>query len=229
MKSDISLSGDDLWVFGYGSLIWRPGFEYLDAHAARIVGFQRAFCIYSTHHRGNEHQPGLVLGLEPGGICEGIAFRVSPAQRDETVRYLRAREQISGVYREIQVPLKIFGRNDVKYAMTYVAEKAHPSYAGRLPFQRQVQIIRNAHGRSGPNVEYLVNTSAHLRDLSIRDRNLERLAAAAGGLFAASYARPHVLHRRTACLAALNKVPVLAGPKLRPPERRRFLYRNLLS
>ena len=220
---------EDLWIFGYGSLIWRPGFHYDEAYVARIVGFQRAFCIYSTHHRGNDSQPGLVLGLNRGGMCHGMAFRVSGQHRNETLRYLRAREQINGVYRETQTPIELVGHGNVHMAVTYVVETAHPSYAGRLPFQRQVQIIRNARGRSGPNIEYLINTSMHLRELSIRDRNLERLSAAVGGLFATSFNKPQVLQQRSACLAAVNKNPVLAGPKLRPLERRRFFYRNRLS
>lgn len=220
---------DDLWVFAYGSLIWRPGFCYDEACAARIIGFQRAFCVYSTHHRGNDQQPGLVLGLRRGGMCDGMVFRVKADLRDETLRYLRAREQISGVYRETQVQVEMHGQSFTQRAMTYVVETAHPNYAGHLPFQRQVQIIRNARGRSGANVEYLVNTSMHLRDLSIRDRNLERLAAAVGGLFANTFGETHVLHRRSACLAATMRSRVYAGPRLRPYERRRFLYRNRLE
>ncbi len=222
---------DELWVFGYGSLMWRPGFDHVEARAARIVGFQRAFCIYSTHHRGSEARPGLVLGLDRGGTCDGIAYRVAPALRAETISYLRAREQVSGVYRETYAPVQLLGGRDEEVtAVTYVVERAHPSYARRLAFGRQVDIIRGAHGLSGPNVEYLVNTSEHLRALGIRDRNLERLAAAAGGLFASSHEDPVTLHRRACALAATCRtVPVAAGPRLRPEERRRFLYRNAVG
>ena len=224
---DLAEDKDDLWVFGYGSLMWRPGFAHCEAHTARIIGFQRTFCIYSTHHRGNDIQPGLVLGLDRGGFCDGMAFRISAALRDDTLRYLRAREQISGVYRETKAYIQLLrSGGETRSALAYVVEVAHPSYAGRLPFQRQLQIIRAAHGRSGPNVEYLINTSMHLRELSIRDRNMERLASAAGGLFATSFDRPEVLHRRSACLAKVKTKRVVAGPKLHPPDRRRFLYRN---
>ncbi len=228
--SGFECATNDLWVFGYGSLIWNPGFQYSEIQAARIAGFQRSFCIYSTHHRGNDRQPGLVLGLDRGGLCDGMAFRIPARFRDETLRYLRAREQISGVYRETQVRIQLLGQGgETRHAITYIVETAHPSYAGRLPFQHQVKIIRAARGRSGPNIEYLVNTSMHLRKLSIRDRNIERLTAAAGGLFAASFDKPHVIQRRSACLVDANTKSVTAGPRLRPPDRRRFLYRNRIG
>ena len=90
----------DLWVFGYGSLMWRPGFAYEDAQHARLTGYRRCFCIYSVHHRGTARRPGLVLGLDRGGACEGIAYRVAARNAAETIRYLRAREQVNGVYRD---------------------------------------------------------------------------------------------------------------------------------
>ena len=221
---------DDLWVFGDGSLMWRPGFDFVERQTARFVGYQRAFCIYSTHHRGNEQRPGLVLGLDRGGSCVGIAYRVAAEKRAETIAYLRAREQISGVYQETFVPIAV-GHSVVPEisAITYVVEQAHPSYARRLPFAKQVSIIRGAHGLSGPNVEYLVNTAEHLRELGIRDRNLERLTAAAGGLFATSYSDGEALRRRAYALAHASRDTVASAPKLRPGERRRFMYRMWLS
>src|SRR5262245_41671716 len=86
-------SHDDLWVFGYGSLMWRPGFEFIEQVPARLIGEHRALCVYSFDHRGTPEKPGLVLGLDRGGACRGIAFRVAMAQRDFTIEYLRAREQ----------------------------------------------------------------------------------------------------------------------------------------
>ena len=218
---------EDLWVFGYGSLIWRPGFEFEEACPAQIVGYQRAFCVYSTFHRGTEARPGLVLGLDRGGTCAGMAYRVAAGRRNETLSYLRAREQVYGVYRELQTQVSLVGeaRSDVQ-AVTYVVERAHPSYAHRLPFLRQVGIIRGAKGLSGPNVEYLVNTSAHLRSLGIRDRRLERLAVAVGGLFAATHDAPVQLRERAALLAAAIKQPLQAGRRLKLDERRRFQHRR---
>ena len=95
------LSKDDLWVFGYGSLMWRPGFEFVEQVPARLIGEHRALCVYSFDHRGTPEKPGLVLGLDRGGACRGIAFRVAAKQRDDTVAYLRSREQITYVYREV--------------------------------------------------------------------------------------------------------------------------------
>ena len=216
-------------MFGYGSLMWRPGFAFEQAAKARLVGFRRAFCIYSTHHRGTELRPGLVLGLDRGGTCQGVAYRVAGRHRHETIAYLRAREQISGVYRETEVPLQLaHDRGPEVPAVAYVVERAHPSYAHRLPFLRQVGIIRGAKGLSGPNIEYLVNTAEHLRELDIRDRNLERLASAMGGLFTSSYADAATLYRRSLAAATTRRDVVRTAPKLRPAERRRFGHRMLM-
>lgn len=220
----------DLWVFGYGSLMWRPGFDYVERRTATLVGFQRSFCIYSTHHRGNDQRPGLVLGLDRGGSCVGIAYRVAAENRTETIAYLRSREQISGVYQETFVPITVGHSSEPNAsAITYIVERAHPSYTHRLAFAKQVGIIRGARGLSGPNVEYLVNTAEHLRELGIRDRNLERLMAAAGGLFATSYGDSEALRRRAHALAHACRDTVPSAPKLRRSERRRFMYRLWLS
>ena len=94
----------DLWIFGYGSLMWRPGFTHAERARARLDGYHRAFCISSTHHRGDALRPGLVLGLDRGGACEGVAYRVPAAEARTVLAYLRERELISGVYREAQLP-----------------------------------------------------------------------------------------------------------------------------
>src|ERR1700754_4385250 len=99
--SDAEFPEGDLWVFGYGSLIWNPGFEFLERKLARLIGEHRSLCIYSMVHRGTPEKPGLVLGLDRGGACQGVAFRVAPEKRQATVRYLREREQATNVYREV--------------------------------------------------------------------------------------------------------------------------------
>jgi cation transport protein ChaC len=206
----------DLWVFGYGSLMWRPGFVYEEARHARLNGYRRCFCIYSVHHRGTVQRPGMVLGLDRGGTCEGIAFRIAAANASATTRYLRAREQIYGVYRDVYASIELTEgpRRNVR-ALTYVAERAHPNYA-RLPAAVQARLIREGKGVSGANIDYFVNTLRHLAELGIRERELERLMVLVGpqacrrcggegvspgaaGLIAASRSRPTAVreHRRT--------------------------------
>lgn len=165
------------WIFGYGSLMWNPGFAHAEAHHARLLGYHRAFCIYSIHYRGTERRPGLVLGLDRGGVCEGIAFRLASEHALSTLTYLRRRELIYGVYREALVPVTIAGDEDsmTVWATTFIAERAHPSYAGRLPILHEARVIRAASGRAGTNLDYLLSTRRHLQTLGIRDRHLDRL------------------------------------------------------
>jgi cation transport protein ChaC len=176
----------ETWVFGYGSLMWNPGFAFAEHQRARLVGYHRAFCIYSIHYRGTERRPGLVLGLDRGGACDGIAFRLTPETRAATLAYLRRRELIYGVYREALVPLEISSENASEprtvWGFTYIAERAHPAYAGCLPLAREAALIRRSAGRSGTNLDYLLSTRRHLQDLGIREPRLDRLVALAGPL-----------------------------------------------
>ena len=171
----------DLWIFAYGSLMWRPGFASEEVVHARLTGWRRSFCIYSRFHRGSSRRPGLVLGLDRGGVCEGLAFRVAARNARETLRYLRDREQVASVYREALVPVTLMsGERAEVMALTYLVERAHPSYAGQLPLAEQAHFIRGAVGRSGNNIDYLANTLAHLNQLGIRERELERLQTLVG-------------------------------------------------
>ena len=216
----------DLWVFGYGSLMWRPGFAYEEARHARLAGYRRCFCIYSVYHRGTAKRPGLVLGLDRGGACEGIAYRVAAPQLQQTVRYLRAREQVNGVYREAHVPIGLVAgpRREV-LALAYIVERAHPSYAGQLPLALQARLIRGGHGMSGNNLDYLITTLRHLAELGIRERELERLLAVIGPHTArcgtAGHASPYV----AGLLRAARTEPPVVRRKLRTAELRRFLHR----
>lgn len=167
----------DFWVFGYGSLMWRPGFEHLDAVPALLHGAHRRLCVYSWVHRGTETTPGLVLGLDNGGACRGIAFRVTPAKRDAVVAYLREREQVTKVYREVERPI-VLADGARATALCYVVERGHEQYAGVLPLERQLQHVRQGHGVSGPNCDYVLNTADHLTELGIRDSGLSWLAKA---------------------------------------------------
>lgn len=167
----------DLWVFGYGSLMWRPGFAFLERVPARLIGGHRALCIFSFIHRGSPERPGLVLGLDRGGACTGVAFRVAAKDRKATLAYLRGREQITTVYRETvrSVWLRDDARRRVS-AICYVADRGHPQYAGRLSLDEQAHFVRQGHGQSGANRDYVLHTVAELERQGIRDGDLHRLA-----------------------------------------------------
>ncbi len=216
----------DLWVFAYGSLMWRPGFAYEEARHARLTGYRRCFCIYSVYHRGTPTRPGLVLGLDRGGTCEGIAYRVAAANVAETVRYLRAREQVNGVYREAHVPIELIeGQRREVRALTYIVERAHPSYAGQLPLALQARLIRAGSGLSGNNLDYLISTLRHLAELGIRERELERLLALIGPHTARSGTAGHASPYVAGLLRAARTKPPAVRRTLRPAELRRFLHR----
>lgn len=219
----------DLWVFGYGSLMWRPGFHYEEVRRATLVGYRRCFCVYSTHHRGNEQRPGLVLGLDRGGTCHGLAFRIAAERRIETLDYLTAREQISGTYRDTLVPVSLEGepRQEV-LALAYIVERRHPSYAGRLSLADQARLIRGACGISGPNLDYLINTIAHLDSLGIDEPELRRLLSIIGPQFSRGQFSDRGSSGATALLKICRSQPV-GAPRLKRGERRRFIHRRQIS
>jgi glutathione-specific gamma-glutamylcyclotransferase len=166
----------DFWVFGYGSLIWRPGFPYVEKRVARLVGAHRALCIYSWVHRGTEARPGLVLGLDRGGACRGLAYRVAPADQESVVAYLREREQVTAVYLERTRPV-VFADGAKSVALAYLVDRTQPQYAGKLDEETQFRLVSGAQGRSGYNSDYVINTAAHLAELGMPDPLLDRLAA----------------------------------------------------
>jgi cation transport protein ChaC len=208
--------------------MWRPGFPYEAAQHARLIGYRRCFCIYSMHHRGTPERPGLVLGLDRGGTSEGIAYRISAANYAMVVRYLRAREQVSGVYREITVAVSLLGGDKREVtALTYVVERAHPSYAGRLPLMLQARLIRGARGVSGLNLDYLISTLNHLAELGIRERDLQRLLAIIGPHTARGRPSDHANASVRAMLRATRRLPVAVPVRgLKLEARRRFLHRQ---
>jgi glutathione-specific gamma-glutamylcyclotransferase len=166
----------DLWVFGYGSLMWQPGFEYQERQSALVHGWRRSLCIYSHVYRGTPERPGLVLGLDRGGACHGVAFRVAASLRERTIDYLRQREQVTAVYLERNVVVHLADGTKAN-AVTYVADRNHLQYAGRLEREQLLGLVTQGVGQSGPNVDYVLNTEAHLRENGIRDPILEWLAA----------------------------------------------------
>jgi len=175
--SDAELSREDLWVFGYGSLMWRPGFEFIEQVPARLIGEHRALCVYSFDHRGTPEKPGLVLGLDRGGACRGIAFRVAAAKRDHTIEYLRSREQTTNVYREVMrsVWLENEARQRVS-ALAYVVDRGHVQYAGRLSLAEQLRYVQQGHGRSGNNRDYVLSTVKSIEAQGFRDPQLHQLS-----------------------------------------------------
>jgi cation transport protein ChaC len=177
IQSETQLSKGDLWVFGYGSLIWRPGFEFIERVPARLIGEHRALCVYSFDHRGTPEKPGLVLGLDRGGACRGIAFRVAASLREETIGYLRSREQTTHVYREVMrsVWLENHARQRVA-ALAYVVDRGHVQYAGRLSLVEQLHYVQQGHGRSGNNRDYVLSTVKAIEAEGFRDEPLHQLA-----------------------------------------------------
>jgi glutathione-specific gamma-glutamylcyclotransferase len=167
----------DLWVFGYGSLMWRPGFPHVERRHARLNGYHRSLCVYSHVHRGTPERPGLVLGLDRGGSCHGVAFRVPAAEAAATLHYLREREQVTAVYRERRLAVHLEGRR-VVIAVTYVVDRHHPQYAGRLPDPDLLRHVRQGAGVSGLNPDYVRSTHEHLLQMGVTDPILKRLAEA---------------------------------------------------
>ena len=166
----------DMWIFGYGSLMWKPGFEFVERHEARIHGYQRDFCIYSRIHRGTWERPGLVLGLDTGGSCHGVAYRVADDARAEVAAYLKVREQPTAVYHEVNAQVTLLDDTGRSVdAMCYVADHSHEQYAGKLPLAHKVELILNRGGKSGTNLEYVQRTVECLDELGIRDDAIDQL------------------------------------------------------
>ena len=180
--------GEPLWVFGYGSLMWKPGFPH-DRHGLGLVrGYHRRFCVYSMHYRGTPESPGLVLGLARGGACRGMVYRVPAESVRGTLRYLWRREMISRVYTPKVVRVLVDG--ETHRAVTFVAVPNHAQYARLHDLDEMAALICRGHGAGGSNCEYLFNTACHLRDLGIVDHQLtalesivrDRLAATGHGV-----------------------------------------------
>ncbi|WP_299371163.1 gamma-glutamylcyclotransferase [uncultured Kiloniella sp.] len=166
--------GQDFWVFGYGSLMWNPGFPHVEVQPAVLDGFHRHFCIYSFFYRGTPECPGLVLGLDQGGSCVGMAYKVPAAERAVVMDYLFEREMISGVYHPGWYDISLKSGEKV-IAATFVADTKHNQYAGRLNNQELISHILQGVGSSGQCFEYLDNTVSHLKALNIDDPGLEEL------------------------------------------------------
>jgi len=176
--TDAPRTNRPFWVFGYGSLMWRPGFEALERSRALLSGYRRAFALSSLRYRGTPESPGLVLGLDwtPGAACTGIAFRVCPSREAEVRAYLHHREMVTRSYIEVCLPVRLAGpdgaEGETVEALAYVLDRTHPQYAGGLDLETQAAIIAAAEGPAGPNRDYLHNTVAHLREIGVDDPEL---------------------------------------------------------
>ncbi|QIE54844.1 gamma-glutamylcyclotransferase [Pikeienuella piscinae] len=177
----------DLWVFAYGSLMWKPGFDHVERRRARLAGYRRRFCLDSITYRGTAEYPGLVLALDedPEGACEGIVYRVAAALREETHAYLRARELVTYSYLERFLPVVTDDGAEVD-ALAYVMDRAHQQYRGGLTPEEQAAVIARAIGPAGSNAEYLDNTVAHLSEMGVDDVELTRLHGLVARLTGAS-------------------------------------------
>jgi len=178
---------DEVWVFGYGSLMWRPGFAFIQSSVALLRGYHRHFCVWSHRYRGSPEVPGLVLGLDRGGSCRGIAYRIAPDQAENVLAYLHEREMITGVYRPSRLSMTLMdgggagmeaslsGQRVV--AQTYVVDRTHPQYAGTLSETELAALVIQGVGTAGPCLDYLNNTINHLVKMGIPDRRLEKMLA----------------------------------------------------
>lgn len=171
------MNANTLWVFGYGSLIWEPGFAYTERAIARLSGWHRSFCMRSIHHRGTPEEPGLVLALDAaeGAHCDGVAFSVASDLAEATLAYLRERELISSAYLEKVLLVALADGRQVQ-AVAYVIDPDHVQYCGGLDLDEQARIIARAVGGRGRNTDYLWNTAAHLAELGLADPDLDWLA-----------------------------------------------------
>jgi cation transport protein ChaC len=170
----------DFWVFGYGSLMWRPGFAHAEVHRARIHGYRRALCVYCCEHRGTRERPGLVFGLDKGGSVVGRAFRVAAEARAPTIAQLRARELAGGAYRERILQARLGCGTEIP-VLCYTADRGHERYAGGLSPSAAARIVAEATGRSGANTDYMLNTVRLLNRLGITDPWLSDVARRLAG------------------------------------------------
>jgi len=166
----------DVWLFAYGSLVWNPVLDYEDRCVVSVHGYHRSFCLWSRVNRGTPEAPGLVLGLDRGGRCTGVAYRIPRALAEGELRLLWRREMLLGSYSPRWVHAT---RGDEAFrALAFVVDRARSGYAGRLPIERIVAVLRRARGRIGSGVDYLRLTVDGLAAHGIRDPHLLRVDAA---------------------------------------------------
>ena len=165
--------GEDLWVFGYGSLVWNPAFCFVESQPGRLYGFHRSFCLHLTMGRGSREKPGLMVSLDRGGSCNGVAFRIASRDVESETDILWMREMLTGAYRAHWANIRIAGKA-VK-GLTFVVNPDNSRYTGRLGMEETAQRLMNGEGRLGTCREYVVNTVKSLNDLNISDKYLLKL------------------------------------------------------
>lgn len=165
------------WLFAYGSLMWEPNFPFAEQRRSILHGYHRALCVYSWVYRGTEETPGLVFGLEEGGAVEGIAFHIASEHAEDVFAQVYEREMVTAVYTPVWASCDCTeGTEDNLNALAFVANHSNEQYAGERSETETVKLVRQGHGKAGPCTEYVMNTVNHLRELSIHDEALERIA-----------------------------------------------------
>jgi len=197
----LPLPAGDLWVFGYGSLMWNPGFVVQEARPARLFGYHRRLCLWSIHYRGSARRPGLVLGLARGGSCSGMALRVARDDAEAAAAYLMQREMVHNAYRPAvkKVYLRdgdggdgdggdaggdgdgdgdaaVAGRGKIVEALTFLSKPEHPQFAPPLSIRDITAVVVAAKGKGGRNRDYVLNTARHLSALDIERTEIHRVA-----------------------------------------------------
>ncbi|HYD58613.1 MAG TPA: gamma-glutamylcyclotransferase [Burkholderiales bacterium] len=167
----------DLWIFGYGSLMWSPGFRCSEKSPAKVHGYHRSLCVYSHRYRGTKARPGLVMGLCRGGSCWGMAFRIAAHQAPRVLANLWRREMRNRVYEARFVPARIRGGRRVQ-ALAFVADPIHAQFAGDLSLRRTAELVLQGRGERGRNLDYVSSTIAHMHELGLRDPHLDRILLA---------------------------------------------------
>ena len=169
--------GADCWVFGYGSLVWNPLFHFEEKRVVTTHGYHRSFCLWSRVNRGTPDRPGLVLGLDLGGRCRGVAYRIAEDHAENELRLIWRREMMLGAY--IPRWVKVSDSETQFRAITFTINRASPSYAGRLASEAIIGRLMTCRGRMGPGIDYLLRTAEALRAHGIEDRHLQELCALA--------------------------------------------------
>jgi cation transport protein ChaC len=172
----------ELWVFGYGSLMWSPCFDYREKSPARIHGYHRALCILSTRYRGTHRRPGLVMGLCRGGSCWGMVFRIAASQVHRTLRRLWNREMPRRVYEPRLVRTQLGRSRRSVLALAFLADPSHPAFVRELDLHGRARLVAQGIGQRGRCVDYIQNTLEHMHGVGVHDPHLERILLAALGL-----------------------------------------------